>query len=194
VNIPPVVSQITYNCTGFCWNYYDADGDAQALVEIQIWTGAGGSGTIVWNPPVFAGTSLCQQYTGAPLAAGSYYVRIRANDGDDWGQWAEIQFTVCSLPTITSQPVANRGYYALTASSASYAATSLQIYVKDSASSFVAGPFPSGTVVKVKKSTTAGIGPASGPASVTINVRGDGQSYAVDPSGQVSAAVTCRSL
>ena len=91
-------------------------------------------------------------------------------------------------------PKANRGYYQLTATSALYDAAQLQVYVKDSASAFVAGPYPSGTVVKIKKSGVTGIGPASGPASVTINVLGNGQAYAVDPAGQVSASVTCLSL
>jgi hypothetical protein len=58
----------------------------------------------------------------------------------------------------------------------------------------VAGPYPAGTVVKVKKSLVTGVGPASGPASVTIFVLGDGQASAKDPDGRVSAVVTCRSL
>jgi hypothetical protein len=99
-----------------------------------------------------------------------------------------------SAPVLTVTPVANRGYYQLTATSAFYTPSQLQVYVKDSASAFVAGPYPSGTVVKIKKSAATGIGPASGPASVTIFVTGDGQAYAVDPAGQVSAVVTCKSL
>ena len=101
---------------------------------------------------------------------------------------------VVSHPVLSVTPEANRGYYQLTATSGLYAAAQLQVYVKDSASAFVAGPYPSGTIVKIKKSAATGIGPASGPASVTINVLGDGQAYAVDPSAQVSVAVTCKSL
>lgn len=99
-----------------------------------------------------------------------------------------------SAPVLTVTPAANRGYYQLTATSGQYSPSQLHVYVADSASTFVAGPYPSGTVVKIKRSPTTGIGPASGPASVTINVRGDGQAYAVDPAARSSSVVTCRSL
>jgi hypothetical protein len=99
-----------------------------------------------------------------------------------------------SPPVLSVIPVANRGYYQLAATSGFYSPSQLQVYVKDSASAFVAGPYPSGTVVKIKKSAATGIGPASGPASVTIQVLGDGQAYAKDPDGRVSAVVTCKSL
>jgi hypothetical protein len=101
---------------------------------------------------------------------------------------------VCPPPQVSITPVANRGYYQLVATSTCYAASQLQFYIHDTASAFVAGPYPSGMVVKIKKSAATGIGPASGPASVTIMVLGDGQVYAVDPGGQISLVTTCKSL
>ena len=101
---------------------------------------------------------------------------------------------VCPAPQVTITPVANKGYYQLAATSTCYDSSQLQFYVRDTASAFVAGPYPSGTVVKTKKSATTGIGPASGVASVTIMVLGNGQVYAVDPGGQVSSVTICKSL
>jgi uncharacterized repeat protein (TIGR01451 family) len=101
---------------------------------------------------------------------------------------------VCPAPHVTITPAANRGYYQLVASSTCYDASQLQFYVHDTASAFVAGPYASGTVVKIKKSAATGIGPASGVASVTILVLGDGQVYAVDPGTQVSSVTICKSL
>jgi uncharacterized repeat protein (TIGR01451 family) len=101
---------------------------------------------------------------------------------------------VCPPPALSITPAANRGYYQVGATSDCYSASQLQFYVMDTGSTFVAGPYPSGTVVKIKKSPATGIGPASGPASVTIKVLGNGQIYAVDPAGQVSIPVTCLSL
>ena len=101
---------------------------------------------------------------------------------------------VCPPPALSITPAANRGYYQVGATSDCYSASQLQFYVMDTGSTFVAGPYPSGTVVKIKKSPATGIGPASGPASVTIKVLGNGQIYAVDPAGQISAPVTCLSL
>ncbi|MCX6876865.1 MAG: hypothetical protein NTW21_24085 [Verrucomicrobia bacterium] len=101
---------------------------------------------------------------------------------------------VCDPPIITSTPAANRGYYKLTGNSRCYPATSLQIYVRDTGSPFVAGPYPSDTIVRVKKSFVTGVGAGFGPASVTIQVRGNGQAYAVDPDARPSMPVTLRSF
>jgi hypothetical protein len=96
-------------------------------------------------------------------------------------------------PVATVVQVANAGYYRIAATSASYPPTSLAMYVADSASAFVAGPFPSGTVIRLIRSAVAGTGPGMGPASVTIRVKGtQGVVTAKDPSGAVSAPVSCR--
>jgi hypothetical protein len=134
-------------------------------------------------------------YTG--LAAGEDFIQASFVDSTGATQSsnkATKYWVLCSNPVLTSTAVANRGYYQLSVTSGCYGAAQLQVYVKDSTSAFVAGPYPAGTVVKIKKSAITGTGPASGPASVTIFVTGDGQASATDPDGQVSAVVSCRSL
>lgn len=94
-NIPPsVVPVVTVagsgpNTNSFTieWTYYDLEGAPQALAEIQIWTGPGATGVNLWNPPPFVGTNESALYTGPDLGPGVYYIRVRANDGTDWGPW-----------------------------------------------------------------------------------------------------------
>lgn len=103
---------------------------------------------------------------------------------------ATAQKTWCNPPAITRALAGNRGYYTLTASSDCYAPADLNVFVKDSASAFVAGPFASGTTVRVMRGSP-GTGAGTGTASVTIFVSGYGQGYAVDPLNSTSATVNC---
>ena len=95
VNIPPatnpvVATNLTSLTPTISWTYADADGDSQAKSEVQVWTGPGATGTIVWNPPEFTGAGTSVVYAGNALQAGiPYYARVRANDGQDWGAWSE---------------------------------------------------------------------------------------------------------
>jgi hypothetical protein len=104
---------------------------------------------------------------------------------------ATAQKTWCNPPVLTRTPVGNRAYYQLTANSGCYVSANLNIFVKDSASAFVAGPYASGTIVRMVRSATPGVGPGLGTASVTIRVAGSGLAYAVDPLASTSAMVSC---
>lgn len=100
-NVPPSTNPVTVSGTTppiISWVYSDSEGSPQAQYEIQVWTGPGATGTIVWNPPVFSGTSTSQVYGGPALNPGqTYYARVRANDGTDWGQWAEGSFGAAAI-------------------------------------------------------------------------------------------------
>jgi hypothetical protein len=90
INIPPTVNG--FNVTGGCnvnlqikWTYLDTEGSPEAAAEIQVWTGPGHTGTIVWNPPTLTGASAAATYSGPALTTGvTYYISVRANDGTDW--------------------------------------------------------------------------------------------------------------
>ncbi|MCX6893008.1 MAG: Ig-like domain-containing protein [Verrucomicrobiota bacterium] len=101
---------------------------------------------------------------------------------------ATAQKTWCNPPTVTRTLAGNRAYYQITANSGCYG--SLGFYVRDSASALVAGPYASGTIVRMVRGVP-GIGPGLGTASVTIRVVGSGLAYAVDPLGSTSATVLC---
>jgi hypothetical protein len=65
------------------------------------------------------------------------------------------------------------------------------IYVRDSASAFVAGPFASGDIVKITQApgATPSVSPMTGAVVAHIKLKGDALVYAVDAVGNVSAAV-----
>ena len=100
LNVPPTTNPV--NVIGGCtattqinWTYKDNESSPQAYAEVQVWTGPGHTGTIVWNPPTFSGTSTVVTYAGPALITGlTYYISVRANDGTDWGAWSETAFKV----------------------------------------------------------------------------------------------------
>jgi hypothetical protein len=67
------------------------------------------------------------------------------------------------------------------------------IYIADSASSFVAGSFANGDVVKIVQSK-GNIGQKPGPpgTAALIHLGGDALLYAVDADGNVAAAIMCK--
>ena len=99
LNIPPTANPVSVagGCTAtpqISWTYNDTEGSAQAYAEVQVWTGPGHTGTIVWNPPTFSGASTGVTYTGSAFVTGTtYYISVRANDGTDWGAWFETSYT-----------------------------------------------------------------------------------------------------
>jgi hypothetical protein len=106
VNTPPQTSDVAMTGDTITWTYFDAEGSPQASCEVEIWTGPGGTGTIVWDPPPVDSAATSAPYTGPPLTPGeTYYVRVRASDGTDWGAWSESPVTAQqispAIPTVT---------------------------------------------------------------------------------------------
>lgn len=94
-NIPPRVVPVFAEAGGVTnifvihWSYADPESAPQAQAEVQVWTGPGATGNNVWNPPPIVGTNEFTAYAGPALGEAVYYVRVRANDGTDWGPWSE---------------------------------------------------------------------------------------------------------
>ncbi len=67
------------------------------------------------------------------------------------------------------------------------------IFIKDSASAFVAGPFKSGDVVKITQNPGGHPKQAPGPGVIVahIHFKGDGLLYATDSNGNISEAHPC---
>lgn len=99
INTPPSVPPVTVPnpssaAPTFQWSYSDPEGDPQCAFELEVWTGPGGTGDCVFDPPVQSGTAQSMVYAGDPLVAGqTYYVRVKAFDCTSWGGWSETSWT-----------------------------------------------------------------------------------------------------
>ena len=101
--------------------------------------------------------------------------------------WAALP--VENPPTITRVIAGNRGYYKLTASSEDFDdPNDLKIFIADTASGQVAGPFASGLVFRIVKRAVPSVGPGTATAAVTIAVVGDAVAYAVEPPARCRSA------
>jgi hypothetical protein len=102
VNTPPATNPVFVTNTNsptptINWTYHDLDGNQQNQYEIEVWSGEGGTGSHLWDPPVGQGTALSGVYAGQSLIIGrQYYARVKAFDGLNWGGWSEAAFTVSS--------------------------------------------------------------------------------------------------
>ncbi len=86
----------------FNWTFTDADGDVQTEFHVQIWTGAGGTGNMMWNYSD-TGISETASYnadgTATPLVEGNeYYFKVRTKDALVWSDWSELQFEMSAMP------------------------------------------------------------------------------------------------
>ena len=90
------------------WAFSDPDvDDNQSAYEVEVWTGSGGTGTLMWDTGKVASSSQSVTYAGSTLADGqTYYFRVRTWDTfDDLSNWSEIQFRMNSKPTVTSASI-----------------------------------------------------------------------------------------
>jgi hypothetical protein len=98
--LPPTTNPVTVTYPTISWTYADPQSLAQSNAYVEVWTGAGGSGTIMWNPAMGSGTGTSVTYDGSPLTAGAtYYARVRAFNGSVWGGWSEKSFAAPSIST-----------------------------------------------------------------------------------------------
>ena len=61
--------------------------------EVEVWTGPGGSGINEWSPDLVSSQFTSVIYAGNLLVSRkTYYVRVRAFDGVNWGGWSETSW------------------------------------------------------------------------------------------------------
>jgi uncharacterized repeat protein (TIGR01451 family) len=155
-------------------------------------------------------TLICVPASGSTFPKGSTTVTCMATDGA--GNPASCSFTVtvqdkeaprvavreAANPSGQKIPVAGKnpssgqnpdGYYQLLAGDNCDAAPML--YVSDSASAFVAGPYKSGDLVKITQAPTATpeAKKMAGVVVAHITIKGDALVYAMDADGNKSAPV-----
>jgi len=110
-NIPPTTNPVVVaglsGTPTISWTYNDQDGDPQVSYEVEVWAGSGGTGANMWDPPAGSGTGTLVSYRGSALTPGqTYYARVKAFDGKDWGQWSEKSFVV-TPPVQNTPPTTN---------------------------------------------------------------------------------------
>lgn len=100
VNRPPTASAVSFDAAGLIgWTYADTENTPQAAYQVQVWTGALGTGSIFFDPGLTQGTEQAV-YVGQALTPGTtYYVRVKVSDGENWSQWAEASFTAPAMTT-----------------------------------------------------------------------------------------------
>lgn len=103
---PVIITDLTSGTPTISWTYGDLDNDPQSLYEVEVWTGPVGTGTQMWATGSVSGTSTSVVYAGSSLIPGStYYARVRAFDGKDWGQWSESSFVLIPSQVIPEVPL-----------------------------------------------------------------------------------------
>lgn len=161
------------------------------------------------------GLNLSVDYpSGSAFPAGTTTVTATASDGA--GNTNSCSFTVTVLdkeppiaacraavnPGDKKIPVAGKdpksgqnpdGYYQLLGKDNCDSGTNLVLYIHDTASGFIAGPFHSGDIIKLRQSPggTPSSTPDSPPIAAQVRLNGDAALYAVDSSGNVSQPAYC---
>ncbi|NIA11458.1 MAG: PKD domain-containing protein, partial [Nitrospiraceae bacterium] len=120
-NIPPTTNPISVTNTEsltptISWTYGDADGDPQMSYEVEVWTGPGGSGINEWSPDLVSSQFTSVVYAGNSLVSGkTYYVRVRAFDGVNWGGWSETSWIPFeNLHSEIMNKLSDKSYYGRT--------------------------------------------------------------------------------
>jgi hypothetical protein len=177
-------------------------GASGTCVPADCKTDATGHVTFTYSVPV-APSSLGTDTIGASVTLGS---PTGATDTEQVTKvWADT-----SLPTVTCTPTTNPsgknvpragsnpasgqnpdGFYVLTATDA--VDPNPTIRIADTGSSFVAGPYASGTTIKLVQAPGAApnVKPGAGVIDWKVTLRGDAVVSATDESGNTST-VTCR--
>jgi hypothetical protein len=68
---PPIITDTNNPTPTICWSYYSPSGNPLVASDLQVWSGPGATGVIMWNPPLIPGPTLCVVYGGNPLSATS---------------------------------------------------------------------------------------------------------------------------
>jgi hypothetical protein len=153
--------------------------------------------------------------SGSVFQRGTTPVTVTATDSS--GNTSSCTFTVTvndtEAPTSTCVPTTNPsgnnvpnagnnpksgqnpdGFYQLFGKDNCDAPSALAVYVKDSASSYIAGPFKSGDKVKITQApgVTPNTKPMAGEVVAQIQLKGDALVVVQDTAGNTSVAAACR--
>jgi len=87
------------------WSYYDPNETVQQAFEIEVGTDEDWSAAEMWASGTVSSGDTSITYGGDPLEARTvYYLRVRLNDGDNWGMWNNTHFSVYDCPIVIDVP------------------------------------------------------------------------------------------
>jgi hypothetical protein len=182
-----------------------AGGVPGVTVQFDILSGpnAGASGSGVTDGSGEADFTYAA--TQGPTGLGQDLIRACFSDEQDdtvcdtaTKQWRDTTppTAACSPTTNPSgnniPPASNEdGFFVLTATDA--VDPNPEIFIHDSASSFVAGPFASGTTIKLIQSPGGkpSVSPGTGAIDWRVRLNGDALLFAEDASGNVAGPISC---
>jgi hypothetical protein len=150
------------------------------------------------GPYVWIGNTADTVYNDEPGGLDQVYyyvVRPTALNGDELCQSNQVEAEPeHPEPTVTVTPVVlsnlAKYYYRVAATSSSFGRMQLLMYVGDTASGLVAGPYPNGDILYIRTGyRSATVRPGSGEVKAYIMVIGQARVWAEDPIGQKSAEV-----
>jgi len=183
-----------------------ADGGVSGVtVEFDILSGpnASASGSGVTDGSGEADFTYVATQGPAGLGTDTIQACFTDDQGDTVCDTATKEWRDTTPPVATCEPGPNPsgkkvppasnedGFFLLTATDA--VDPDPEIFIEDSGSSFVAGPFPSGTTIKLVQApgATPSVSPGPGAIDWMIRLKGDGLLVAVDASGNESDPVEC---
>ena len=97
------IQHITDHTPDITWSYNDGESDPQNKYNATVWTGTGGTGTLMGNSGEVTSAGTTWTYSGTVLVDGTtYYARAYTYDSYEWGAWSETSFRMNSEPTVSS--------------------------------------------------------------------------------------------
>ncbi|MFQ6128296.1 MAG: hypothetical protein ACE5QW_05290, partial [Thermoplasmata archaeon] len=100
------INHLTDFTPTFAWEFNDPDpGDTQGARHIEVWTGPGGTGTLMWISNLTVPDEFADYSSATPLdPCTEYYFRILTADNKElWASasdWSEIRFHMNCAPTV----------------------------------------------------------------------------------------------
>ncbi len=154
-------------------------------------------GLVAGGPYLWVGSApglLYHDLPGALNRAYYYVVRPAELNGDELCQSNEASGEpLHPSPTVTCKPSLQsnlgRWYYELGAGSLVFGDEQLKIWVGDTGSGLIAGPFVDENIVRIRKTGVAKVGSAPPGISALITTVGQARVWSTDPFGQKSAEI-----
>lgn len=154
-------------------------------------------GSAAGGPYLWVGSSETLTYTDSPGVLNQvhhYVVRPAEANGDNICQSNEASaepLHPAPVAACVPSPQSNLGkfYYRLGATSESFGRAQLQIFVGDTLSGLVAGPYTDQNIVRIRNASAATVRPGTGGIAALITVKGQAKVWAKDPIGQIGNVI-----